>query len=346
MGTCKNTITTKKGWLRRAVGTAAAAGLLLTTAHAFADDPVTMAPPIQTPGVQAAADDPGNASQDTVFKWTEIPQNQQVALTRAVFDQGGYQLYDTVGETIIVPFTNHNLYVLKFGRSTNGHMYFVNDGTVPVLYVPKNGYLENATVPGARWYPFSKDFHPTEPVYLGVAPSWSAFVGMGWYSGMTCWGGYYSSSPFVSGAVFLPTVGLFFEIGGHPYYGWHGYHDYFLAHPAPYRLAYFNHDFYHWANRPYSSLHRFEGGGDVYYAHRSFEGGGHTFYAHRSFQDGGHAFRGADGGHGFGGGDRNFGGGGHGFSGDRGFGGGHGFGGGDRGFGGGGHGFGGGHGGR
>jgi hypothetical protein len=347
---------TKTGWARRALGTAAAAGLLLAATHAFAADPVTMAPPIQLPDTVATAADSDNASQDTVFKWTEIPQDQQVPLTRAVFDRGGYQLYDTVGETIVVPFTNQNLYVMKFGLSTNGHMYFVNQGSVPVLYLPKDGYLENAAVSGARWYPFGKDFHPDHPVFLGIAPSWDAFVGMGWYPDMTCWGGYYSNTAFVAGGIFLPTVGLFFEIGGHPYYGWHGYHAYFVGHPAPYHLGYFNRDVYRWANRPYSSLHRFGGVGRTYVAHRSFQGGGasHSFYAHRSFAGSGHTFRGATGFSGAhaGGGDRAVGGGGHSFGGggDHGFGGGgdHGFGGGHGGFGGG-HGgfggFGGGHGG-
>ena len=152
----------------------------------------------------AGADDP---SRDTVFQWTEIPQDQQVTLTRAVFDQSGYQLYDAVGETIIVPFTGHNLYVMKFGRSGNGRLYFVNDGGTPTLYVPKNGYLENATAAGARWYPFSKDFHPEHPVYLGVAPSYSGFVGMGWYPGMYAFGGYWSSTAFISGGVFGPSAG-------------------------------------------------------------------------------------------------------------------------------------------
>jgi uncharacterized membrane protein YgcG len=262
----------------------AATGLLLATVNAFADDPVTMAPPVNG-DTQWAAGAPDNASADTVFNWTEVPANQEVPIRHAAFDQGGYQLYDTVGETIIVPFKDQNLYVMKFAQSNNGTMYFVNTGDYPVLYVPKNGYLENATVPGGRWYPFSEDFHPAEPVFLGVAPSWSAFISMGWYPNMVCYGGYWSHTSFIAGGVFLPAVGLFFEIGGHPYYGWDAYHRYFLAHPAPYRLTYVHHDVYRWADRPRESLHRFMGAGHEYYAHRAFNGG-------RSF-DGGRTFRGA-----------------------------------------------------
>ena len=88
-------------------------------------------------------------------------------LTRAVFDQNGYQLFDTVGETILVPFTNNNLYVMKFAPSPDGTLYLVNQGDVPVLYVPAGGYLENAAVAGARWYPFPDEFRPAQPVFLG-----------------------------------------------------------------------------------------------------------------------------------------------------------------------------------
>ena len=99
---------------------------------------------------------PGIARADNsnVFDWTDVPQNQVVPVERAAFDAGGYQIYDTTGDTIVVPFTNNNLYVMEFAKSTDGTMYFVNDGNEPILYVPRGGYLENATVPGycPFWY--------------------------------------------------------------------------------------------------------------------------------------------------------------------------------------------------
>lgn len=217
---------------------------LLLPATAFCDPPTAMAPP-----VAAQSDQVGAADSDSVFQWTEVPENQQVPLTRAVFDQNGYQLYDTVGETIQVPFANNNLYVMKFALSPTGDMYFVNTGDYPVLYVPQNGYLENASVPGARWYPFSDTFHPAQPVFLGVAPSWSAFIGMGWYPNMVFYGGYYSHSAFVAGGVFLPTVGLSIVIGGTPYHSWAGYHNYYIGHPGP--------TFAHGA--PFTPAHEFRG---------------------------------------------------------------------------------------
>jgi len=327
---------TKAKIFQGALSLAVAAGLSFVTAGASADVPTTMAPPIQ---MSAPATSGDNASADSVFHWQEVPANQQVPLVRAAFDQGGYQLYDTQGETIIVPFTDQNLYVMKFAQSSNGKMYFVNEGDYPVLYVPKNGYLENATVAGARWYPFGEDFHPDHPVFLGIAPSWSVFIGMGWYPHMVCYGGYWSNTSFIAGGIFLPSVGLFFEIGGHPYYGWDAYHRYFLAHPAPFQIAYDHRDFYRWADRPHASLHRFVGAGHVYYAHRSFAGahdfsGGRTFRGASGSWQGGHGAAGdrASGGDRTYGDDRGYGGdrGGRDDGGDRGFGRDGGFGGGDR----------------
>ena len=208
--------------------------------------PVTMAPPVapppayQPPVSQAPPVAPGQppAAQptgDSVYPWTEIPAGQKVPITRAVFDQGGYQLFAGSGETIIVPFVNQNMYVMKFGRSDSGGMYFVNDGAVPTLYVPNGGYLENAVAQNARWYPFPQNYNYTAPVYVGIAPSWGAFTGMGWYPGMTYHGGYWGASPFGIGA-FTPMIGLNFNIGGRPYYGWNSYNNYYRSNPNAVRM--------------------------------------------------------------------------------------------------------------
>jgi hypothetical protein len=196
-----------------------------------------MAPPTQSGIGQDAYGAPGDASADSVFQWTEVPQGQKVPLTRAVFDQSGYQLYDTAGETIVVPFIDNNLYVMKFAPSTDGTLYLVNQGDVPVLYIPRGSYLENASEPGTRWYPFSKDFHPAHPVFLGVAPSWRAFVSIGWAPDVVIRGGYWGRTSFIAGGVFLPTAGLVFEVGGHPYNGWEPYHAYVVAHPDHFRFG-------------------------------------------------------------------------------------------------------------
>jgi hypothetical protein len=214
--------------VRRGLGLAATLVAMGLSTYAIADPPVTMAPP--EPGISQGAD-PADAGADSVFQWNEVPANQDVPLTRAVFDQSGYQLYDTAGETIIVPFTNNNLYVMKFAVSSDGTTYFVNTGDAPVLYIPRGGSLENAATPGARWYPFSQDFHPAHPVYVGVAPSWSAFVSIGWSPDVVIRGGYWGRHDFVSGGVFLPSVGLIFEAGGRSFSGWNPYHAYVVAHP-------------------------------------------------------------------------------------------------------------------
>ena len=262
--------------IRSVLGGACALGLISLAGAAMADSPVSMAPPVSTTA--------GPADADNVFVWTEIPKDQRVPITRGVFDQNGYQLFDDVGETINVPFENENLYVMKFAESTDGTMYFVNEGNTPVLYVPKNGYLENSAASGAKWYPFSKDFHPATPVFLGVAPSWGAFIHMGWYPGMVTIGGYWGSRPYVAGAVFAAAIGLTFIIGGHHYNGWEPYHTYYRAHPSPYRWGhpvYAGHVFHgghpigdHGDHRGPGDHHGFDGHGDSGGHH---DGGGHVF---------------------------------------------------------------------
>ena len=316
-----------KSCLRWTGSTVAALGLLCLTPGVHAQDPVTMAPPVPEQSVpdsqypQSAEGTPVNVSQSSVFNWAEIPQDQRVPVTRVSFDQGGYQVYDTVGETIVVPFANKNLYVMKFAVSPDDTMFFENTNGAPVLYVPQNGYLENATVPGAKWYPFSEKFHPAEPVFLGIAPSYPVFVGLGWYPQTILYGGYYGHTSFIEGGVFLPSIGLSFFIGGHPYYGYSGYRNYIFDHPAPYHVGYFNRDVYRFAGRPIGVDHRFYGGGHGGYVGHSFGGyhvGDHGLVGgfrgdhqalgggSRSFGDGVHTFRGAG----------TFNGGGHSYTGD------------------------------
>jgi hypothetical protein len=190
--------------------------------------PVTMAPPVAPPAPVAAAP----ASNGEVYNWRDVPAGQQVPVTRAVFDQGGYQLYAASGETIVVPFENQNMYVMKFGR-TSGDMYFVNEGnTAPTLYVREGQGLQNAAAQGALWYPFPQNYAYTRPVYVGIAPSWSAYTSMGWYPGMHYYGGYSSYNPWVSGAVFGAMAGLMVNVGGRPYYGWNSYSTYYRSNPV------------------------------------------------------------------------------------------------------------------
>ena len=161
----------------------------------------------------------------------EVPQNQQVPIERATFDRGGYQLYDTVGEVILIPFTNDNLYVMKFSQTSSDQMSFVNDRGTPTLYVPSGGYLENASVPGGKWYPFPENFPSNDPVYLGIAPSWDSYLNMGWYPDMSCYGGYYCDTSYPDGGDFEPTLNLCFDIGGTRFFGWNAFHRYCLWHP-------------------------------------------------------------------------------------------------------------------
>jgi hypothetical protein len=194
--------------------------------------PVTQAPPVGMPqggGGMPQGGVPGNAAAESVYQWQDVPVNERVPVRRAVFDQGGYQIFAQSGETIVVPFANQNLNVMKFGQSDNGGMYFINEnGKAPILYIPRGGYLENTAAANAKWYPFSKDHNYERPVYISMAPSYSSFIGMGWYPGMMYHGGYFGYSPF---SPFVPMVGLNFIIGGRPYMGWGAYQSYYNANP-------------------------------------------------------------------------------------------------------------------
>ena len=267
-------------------GAAVIAGIAAFTGAASADPPVSMAPPVGTAvstGI-AGNDTAGNTAPANVFNYMEIPANQNVPLSRVVFDQGGYQLFDTAGETIVVPFTNQNLYVMQFAVSPNRTMFFVNNNGTPTLYVPQNGYLENATVPGAKWYPFSLKFHPATPVFLGIAPSYREYVDFGWYPRTVIYGGYYSERPFFAGAIFAPSFGLSFVIGGRPYCGWHEYHDYVVYHPAPYQINYYNKTVYNVVNvrgpRDGHDFHGYSGyrDGDSRAYRRGYPSGGSSAY--------------------------------------------------------------------
>ena len=215
---------------------------LVTLSGCTSPQPVTMAPPVPSqpgmvlnaPGASGpignggiSAPQPATNTNAGVFNWTDTPVNQRIPVVRAVFDQGGYQIFAQSGETIVVPFVNQNLYAMKFGQSGGGDMYFINDGNAPTLYLPSGGYLENAAAQGARWFPFSQNFNYSQPVYIGLAPSWADYMAMGWYSGMLYHGGYWGYRPWAPGFGYTPMIGLNFNIGGRPYYGWDSYHSYY-----------------------------------------------------------------------------------------------------------------------
>ena len=209
--------------------------------------PVAMAPPISAPP-------PSTPSNGEVYQWQDVPKTQEIGITRAVFDQGGYQLYAATGETIVVPFANQNMYVMKFGKSAGSSMYFVNDGVSPTLYVPNGASLENAAAQGAKWFPFPQNYVYSRPVYMGLAPTWGDYAAMAWYPGMMFYGGYYGYRPWMPGLMYSPMMGLNINIGGRPYYGWNSYSTYYRSNPGG-RM--------NWSSRPgynYASAGRRTGG--------------------------------------------------------------------------------------
>ena len=241
------------------------------------NQPVMMAPPtnpvtISQPNMQPGGQDMSGQNmggQNGAYNWTDVPVNQQVQISRAVFDQGGYQLYSPQG-TIVVPFANQNMYVMKFGQSNNGGMYFVNNGQFPTLFIPPGAALQNAAQPGAQWYPFPQNYAYSQPVYVGLAPSWSAFTGMGWYPGMSYYGGYWGASPY---SIMGPMIGLHFLIGGSPYYGWNSYHSYYMGHPGYTPMRVVNRNVYNSASR--NTFNR--GGFGSSSGRRTFGSAGSTF---------------------------------------------------------------------
>ncbi|HLK59256.1 MAG TPA: hypothetical protein VKU00_22040 [Chthonomonadaceae bacterium] len=190
--------------------------------------PVVMAPPMgSSMPPQSAYNGAPQPATGGVYQWQDVPVNQQVPVSRAVFDQGGYQIIAADGQTIVVPFVNLNLYAMKFGR-TNGQPYFVNEGDAPVLYLPPGGYLENAAASNARWYPIPADYSYSRPMYVTLAPSWGEFAGMGWYPGMSYYGGMWGYNPY--GGAWMP--GFYIGIGGHRYTTYTSYHSYYISNPG------------------------------------------------------------------------------------------------------------------
>jgi len=173
-------------------------------------------------------------------------------------------------------------------------MYFVNTGEYPLLYIPDGGYLENATVPGARWYPFPRNYDPPSPVFIGMAPTWDAYIAMGWYPGMCCWGGYWCHAPYWAGGAYVATPGLVFWIGGHPWYGWWGYWGYYHEHPGWRHTAFFRNGSYGWGAHPSLARPPFRGagGGVASGFHGSGVGSGSHF---GGSSVSGHVFRGVSG---------------------------------------------------
>jgi hypothetical protein len=183
------------------------------------------APPVGGPVSSAAPQ--GNAG---VYNWRDVPAGQQVPIVKALFDQGGYQIYAQSGEVIVIPFENDNLHVLKFGRSNDGRMTFVNDGNAaPILYLPPGGYVENSVAQGARWYPLPDDFQYSQPVYVSVAPSWADYAAMGWYPGMAVYGGMWGYRPGIS---FAWMPGFYINVGGTRYTNYVSYRNYYTSTPG------------------------------------------------------------------------------------------------------------------
>lgn len=235
--------------------------------------PVSTAPPMENQGG-------GGQQASGVYQWQDVPQGQQVPITHASFDQGGYQIIAQSGETIVVPFVNQSLYVLKFGR-TSGQPYFINEGQTPVLYLQPGGYLENAAAQNARWYPIPNDYAYSQPMYVAVAPTWGEYLAMGWYPGMSCYGGMWGYSPY-SHFGWMP--GYYVGIGGVRYTSFVSYHSYYTVHRNYYRTTTVYHNYSAPRGGTFGSARRSFGSSNVG-ARRTF--GGSAAGSTGSFRSGG-----------------------------------------------------------
>lgn len=168
------------------------------------------------------------------FYWTEVPVNQKVMISAAAFYPEGFELIDTAGHKILVPFNfgAHHLFVMKFGVSPDNTLFFMNHGDYPILYLPTDSYLVNGLWGDVRWYPFTPSFHPTQPVFISVTPAFPGYMAMKWYPGMYFYGGFWSGTPWKSGQRFPATPGLEIIIGSLRFDNWKSFINYWKAHPS------------------------------------------------------------------------------------------------------------------
>lgn len=204
-------------------------GVMTLFGCARSQPPAAMAPPMQQTGGMAPTMGGAPPQDAGVYNWQDVPQGQQIPVQRARFDQGGYQIYCATGETIVVPFVNQDMYVMKFGRSNTGQTYFVNEGTVPILYLRDGDFLENAAAQNARWYPIPQDYAYSRPIYVGLAPTWNDYMAMGWYPGMVTYGGLWGYSPGVR-FVWMPSFSV--HIGSNYYRSYDTYRTYYTRNPG------------------------------------------------------------------------------------------------------------------
>lgn len=221
------------------VGIAAVAALVVCPGAALAQAPAMPANG-PYPTVNALLPDPSGD-----YQWYEAPANREIAVKQVLLDGDGYQITDQAGETIEVSFLTNNLFLLQMAVSSDHQMRFVNTGSNPLLYLPKDAYILalpfnerisdhpiDLVQNGARWYPF-KSFAPAQPVFMGPAPTWGGFVNSFWFTRMVIEGGFYTTVPFAKGVTVSQTPDLAYIVDGHPYKSWAGFESYCMLHPEP-----------------------------------------------------------------------------------------------------------------
>ena len=104
---------------------------------------------------------------------------------------------------------------------------------MPVLYLPEDGFLENAAVQNARWYPIPQNFEYTAPVYVTPVSGMTEYTAMGWYPGLYLYGGVWASRPSTS---FTWTPGYYVSVDGTRFASYEAYRAYYLKKRAYLRM--------------------------------------------------------------------------------------------------------------
>jgi hypothetical protein len=153
-------------------------------------DPTPVKPAGQAQDAASSADAAFNsAAVPGPTPVSEVPKGKQIPVAGVKFDQGGYMVREEAGQTVDVPFANNNLDVMRFGRSTTGQAYLVNEDAGPVLYVPNHYFVTSNVAESVRWQPLPDSYLEASPIYVSIAPSWDAFIDLDFYPNMVWYGG-------------------------------------------------------------------------------------------------------------------------------------------------------------
>ena len=189
--------------------------------------PVTISQPISRSDYDMRARTGGGKHR--AYNWTEVPAGSRCQFSAPSLTRAAISSIQPQG-TIVVPFANQNLYVMKFGQSYNGGMYFINNGQYPTFYLPAGRRTSTMQPSRERTGTRSRKTMPIRSLYMSVLRQVGPHS-RGW-AGIPACPTTAATGATVPYSMIGPMVGLHFLIGGSPYYGWNSYHSYYYSgHP-------------------------------------------------------------------------------------------------------------------